>query len=114
MIALLLFIAFGLFFSYFATLNTLLVSVSFGSLSYEKIPLYVLIISSFAIGVVFASIFCFIKFIGVRLSVRKSEKELADSKQSSAEYLKKIHQLELENVKLKAENGHKVIDEDSI
>lgn len=113
-IALLLFIVFGLFFGYFATLNTALVSIHFGAMSVPQIPMYVLVILSFALGVVFASLFYFVKYVAVQLSIRRNSQELDDNKKTSAELLKKIHQLELENTKLKVKNGVPDVDADSI
>lgn len=114
MIALLLFIVFGLFFGYFATLNTSLVAIHFGAMSVPQIPMYVLVILSFALGVVFASLFYFVKYVAVQFAVRKSDQKLDENKKTSAELLKKIHQLELENTKLKTKNGISDVDDDSI
>ncbi len=114
MIALILFIIFGLLFGYFATLNTLQVAIHFGSISYDKVPMYVLILSSFAIGVLFTSLFTFFKQLSERIAKKNVENELAASKKNTADLLKKIHQLELEMVKLKTKYGHKDSDDDSI
>lgn len=114
MVALILFIIFGLFFGYFSTLNTSLVSIHFGTYTLSQIPMYVLVISSFAVGVLFASLFYFVKYIAVQFAIRKSGQELDENKKTSAELLKKIHQLELENTKLKTKNGDTGADDDSI
>jgi uncharacterized integral membrane protein len=112
--ALLLFIVFGLFFGYFATLNTSLVSVHFGIETLANIPLYVLVISSFAVGVMFASIFYYIKLFGAKLLLRKKESDIEEKQKEAAENLKKAHQLELENAKLKTKKGIREEDEESI
>lgn len=113
MLALLLFIAFGLLFGYFATLNTNLVSVSFGPYALTAIPMYLLILASLGIGVLFAMLFNFFRALGTGLQFAKLEKELTDAKKDAAELTKTNHQLELENTKLKAEGGAES-DDDSI
>lgn len=110
MLALLLFIAFGLLFGYFATLNTTPVSLDFGIQVLKNIPMYVVVISSFGIGVILASLFYNVKFFAVRMLVHKKEAEYEESQKAVAENLRKAHQLELENAKLKARKGVKDVD----
>ncbi len=113
MLALLLFIVFGLLFGYFATLNTSLVSVSFGAYALTGIPMYLLILASLGIGVLFAMLFNFFRALGTGLQFSRLEKELADAKKEAAELTKINHQLELENTKLKAGSSAES-DDDSI
>jgi uncharacterized integral membrane protein len=113
MLALLLFIAFGLLFGYFATLNTSLVSVSFGAYTLANTPMYLLILASLGIGVLFAMLFNFFRSLGTGLQIGRLEKEVADAKKEAAELTKKNHQLELENTRLKAEGGEQA-DDDSL
>lgn len=114
MLALLLFIAFGLVFGYFATLNTSLVSVSFGGYALTGVPMYLLILASLGVGVLFAMIFNFFRSIGRRLEFTRLEKELAQAKNETAEMQKINHKLELENTKLKVQNGEESEDADSL
>ena len=114
MLALLLFIVFGLCFGYFATLNTTLVSINFGFQTISHIPIYVLIIVSFALGVILASVLYSIKSLALRALVHKKESEYEESQKMAAEYLKKAHQVELENAKLKGKKGVNTDDEESI
>lgn len=113
MLALLLFIVFGLLFGYFATLNTNLVSVNFGAYALSAVPMYLLILASLGIGVLFAMLFNFFRALGTGLQFARLEKELAEAKKEAAELTKINHQLELENTKLKAEGGE-TSDDDSL
>ena len=113
MIALLLFLVFGLVFGYFATVNTSLVAIHFGDYFLKDIPLYIVILVSFGVGVLFSSLYYFIKYVSIQMSLRKKEAELEELKKSGAEVMKKFHQSELENSKIKTKNGG-TVDEDSI
>lgn len=114
MLALILFLIFGLLFGFFATINTELVTVDFGTTSIELVPLYIVVLASLATGIVVAAIFYFLKSIGGKIAWGKKEKELREAKEQNVELTKKIHDLELENTKLKTENGIEEEDEQSL
>lgn len=114
MLALLLFIIFGLIFGYFATLNTSPVTIRFSSYTLENIPLYLLALASLGFGVLFATLFYIFKSLSTHFVLSKKTGELAKSKKEIAELTKKIHQLEIENTRLKTKNGEEVTDEDSL
>lgn len=104
MLALILFLIFGLLFGFFATINTELVTVDFGTTSVELVPLYIVVLASLATGILFAALFYFLRSIPNWFAWGKKEKELSEAKKEIAELTKKIHELELENTKLKPRN----------
>ena len=112
MVALLLFIAFGLLFGFFATQNTALVSVRFGNSLLEFVPLYVLVLVSFGIGVFFASLFYTVKFLGSRFALGKKEHEVSRAEKEIADLTKNVHKLELENAQLKGKTGENLEEDD--
>lgn len=112
MMALLLFIIFGLIFGYFATLNTSLASVNFGEYTLQNIPMYLLILASFALGVLFASLFYFFRSLSLQQLITRQERRIEEAKKQALETTKKNHQLELENTRLKVQNGEES-EEDS-
>lgn len=114
MVALSLFIAFGLLFGYFATLNTGVVSINFGLTTLKAVPLYVLVLLSLGLGVLFASLFYAFKSLGIKFFLGKKEGELALAKKEVAELTKRVHQLDIENTKLKVKNGEETDDENSL
>ena len=114
MLALLLYIGFGLIFGYFATLNTATVSVHFGSSSVESVPMYVLILLSFGVGVLFATIFYLMKLFGIQRLLNKRDKESLAYDKEIAELTKLAHKLEIENTRLKTKNGEETEDDDSL
>ena len=114
MLALILFSAFGLLFGYFATLNTSLVSIHFGAAVLGNIPMYFVVLASFGIGIVFTSLFYFFKSIPGMFAFGKKEKELSEKKKEIVELTKRVHELELENTKLRAKNGEEDTDDESL
>lgn len=114
MLALILFIAFGFAFGYFATQNTALVSVHFGQSSLSNIPMYLLVLASFGIGIIFTALFYFFKSIPGMFAFGKKVKELSQAKKETTELAKRIHELELENTKLRAKNGDEDTDDESL
>lgn len=76
--------------------------------------MYVIVLASFAVGVLFAAIFFTLRSISTKLAVNKKEKELLDVKEEAVNLTKKIHVLEIENAKLQTKTGEMPIDEDSL
>jgi cell shape-determining protein MreC len=114
MVALILFIAFGLLFSYFATLNTASVTVNFGIYALSNIPQYILVLTSVGLGVIFASLFYAVKSISSKFILGQRNKELRDKNKEITDLTKELHELEIENAKLKSKSGSESVDEDSI
>jgi len=114
MIALFLFLAFGLLFGYFATLNTSVASVSFGVYTFDRIPMYIIILLSLGIGVVVSSLFYILKSLSDKMTLGKKDKELENVSSESADLMKRVHKLELENTRLKTKAGEEVEDNDSL
>ncbi len=114
MLALFLFLAFGLLFGYFATLNTLAASVSFGAYTAQSLPIYIIVLLSLGIGVVVSSLFYIFKSLSNKLAMGKKDKELESVQKEMADLMKKVHRLELENTRLKTEAGEEVEDNDSL
>lgn len=115
MLALILFVVFGIAFSLFATQNTGPISISFGSQNvFHNIPLYLAILLSVAVGLVFGTIFYFVKAISGQLTVRKLKQELERSHDEAIELTKRVHKLELEITKIKTKNGDVDYDDQSI
>lgn len=114
MIALILFIAFGLLFGYFATLNTGTVSVYFGTTTINNVPMYILVLAAVGLGILFATSFYFVKSIGTTFVLGRKGKEISDAKQEIAKLNKTIHQLELDNTRLKTQTGEVTTDDDSL
>jgi len=114
MVALILFILFGLVFGYFSTLNTATASIHFGFTSLSHVPMYILVLASFGTGVLFTSLFYMLRSISSGMARNKKEKELVDAREETVLLTKKIHELEIENAKLKTRVGDTDTDDDSL
>jgi uncharacterized integral membrane protein len=114
MLALILFLVFGLVFGYFSTLNTATVSVNFGIYTLTHVPVYLLVLASVGLGLLFASIFYFVKSISYKMASGQKNKELSRKNKEIAELNKEINELEIENAGLKSKSGGEPVDEESI
>lgn len=73
-----------------------------------------LVLASVGLGIVFASIFYFVKSISYKFAFGKRNKEISRKNKEIAELTKELHGLEIENTKLKTKSGDETVDEDSI
>ena len=99
-------------FAFFATQNTMSVDVNFGNYSLQM-PLYLVVIVPLILGLL-ASYFIYIAYsLSLKLTINEQKDELKKVKEENTDLTKSVHKLELENTKMKSQNGHSV-DEDSI
>jgi hypothetical protein len=114
MLALFLFLAFGLLFGYFATLNTSVASVYFGANISYTIPMYVIILLSLGVGVIVSSLFYILKTFSEKMVIGKKDKEIEQINAQKSDLLKRVHTLELDNARLKTKAGEEIEDDDSL
>ncbi len=112
MLIILLAAVFGTLLSIFATQNTLLVSLVFGGNMLPNIPIYLVVLSSFFVGLVLALILHLVNNVSSRLMIHEKNTTIHKLKEELAQALKQAHKLELENTKLKSKTGE--FDEDSL
>lgn len=105
MISLIILIASGAGFAYFATQNTARISVNLFHYVIPNIPVYVVVLAALLIGIlicwvisVFGSISTSLKIFGKNSKIKQSSKEIDNLN-------KKIHDLELENENLKGKSS---------
>lgn len=113
MLALILFLVFGLSFGYFATLNTSVTSLHLGLYSFSAIPVFMIVLATLGVGVVISSMVYVIKFFGISRAHRKIERDLNETQNKIAQLLKDNHKLELENAKLTESHGDEEIADDN-
>lgn len=114
MISLVLIVLFGLVFGYFATQNTQAVTLTFWEYSVPGVPLYWVVIGSLATGLLLTTIVGLITAWSAKHTIHKKEHELKKAEEEKTELTKRVHKLELENVKYKTESGTEDTDENSI
>ena len=107
MLAIIFIVVLGIAFAYFATINTALININLGFYNLSQIPVYLAILVSVTIGLLLTALFYAIKSLSSSLTINEKESEIKNTKKEVAELTKKLHQLEIENTKLKSKNGVK-------
>lgn len=86
---------------YLAISNSMLVILHFGPYVFSGIPLFYIIIGSLLIGLGLSYLFALIRSIATGFTIRKKDKKIKETKSEIVDLTKRIHQLELENERLK-------------
>lgn len=114
MFSLIVYLILAIVFGYFATQNTSLISLTFGSYKIEGIPLYVALVATLLIGLLFSWLNNLLdSFISI-MKIKGKENIIKDDKKIIRELTKKINQLELENAKLTGELKRESKDPNSL
>src|SRR3989339_646497 len=108
MLTLILLLVVGSIIAYLAISNSMLVALHFGPYLFSNIPLFYIIIGSLLIGLSLSYLFALIRSISTGLTIRGKDKEIKQGKSENVDLTKRIHQLELENERLK--NNSTVIE----
>lgn len=91
-------IIFGIALALFAIQNTNEVTITIASVTFSNIPLWVIVIASTLIGLVFASYFNIINTLTAKFQLRNKDKVIKGAD-------KRIEELKNENQDIKAENS---------
>lgn len=110
MLILIIAIIFGLIISYFVTQNTGFVSLHFLNYTISRTPLYVVVVGALLLGLFLSWIISLVGGIATGFTIRGKESKIKNYKKDVADLTKRIHQLELENTKLKAETNEPLDD----
>lgn len=86
---------------YLAQDNLTLVTLHLGTYTVQEIPLFYVIIGSLLLGLILSYLMHLINAVFVTFSLRGKDSKIKQSKNEIADLTKRIHQLELENGKLK-------------
>ena len=106
MLALIVLFVFGIGVAFFATQNTQAISITFANYSLNGIPLYIIVLISLLLGFAVSWIISLFDIISSAFKIRGKESTIKDANKQISELTKRVHQLELENERLKAESGH--------
>lgn len=99
---------------YISTFNFMLVSVNFGFYTISDVPLFYVMVGSMIAGLVLSYIIYLINEITNTLRIRAKDKEIKKNKEEALELAKRVHQLELENEKIKNGSVVEVVDENAL
>lgn len=103
MFTLILGIIFGLLFAYFATLNTQGVTLRVADLALTNVPLYLIALGSLLIGFLISGLFNLLESISASFALRGKDSQIKHTEQQVQEISQKMHDLEIENAKLRGE-----------
>lgn len=95
----------GLGIGYFATQNTTLISLYLGPYITPRIPLYLVVIGTLLLGLLLAWVFSLVNSFSSKITLHGKENKIKEDEKTIAELTKEIHQLELENIRLKERSG---------
>jgi hypothetical protein len=90
------------------------VSVNFGMYILKDIPLFYVIVGSLVFGLVLSYLVYLVNSISTTFTLSGKDKTIKKTKNEVLELTKRIHQLELENEKLKTNPSNKPLDPDAL
>jgi len=108
MLTLIIFLIIGSIIAYLATNNSMLVTLHVGPYVFSGIPLFYIIIGSLLIGLGLSYFVALIRSISTGFTIRGKNKKIKQTQSEIVDLTKRIHQLELENERLK--NNSTVIE----
>ncbi len=111
MLILILFLIVGSLVVYISRFNFAPVTVNLGFHTFPDIPLFYVMVGSLLVGLVLSYLVYLIRSVSTSFAFHGKDKEIKKGKDEVLELTKRIHQLELENEKLKHDVGD--ISEDS-
>lgn len=103
MLVLILTFLIGLGIAYFAIQNTNSVTITLANYPLKGVPVYLLAIASFLIGLFVSWIISLVDWLSSLLTIHGKEKTIKEDKRLIADLQEKVHALELENARLKGE-----------
>lgn len=101
MLTLIMFLVISSVIAYLAISNSMLVTLHFGPYVFPNIPLFYIIIGSLLTGLGLSYLFAIIRSISTGFTIRGKDKKIKQTKSEIVDLTKRIHQLELENERLK-------------
>jgi len=101
MLVLILFLIIGSILVYISKYNFTPVSVNLGVLVVSDIPLFYVIVGSILFGLILSYLAYLVHSVSNSFTIRGKDKEIKKNKDEVLELTKNVHQLELENEKIK-------------
>lgn len=98
----------------FSTQNTIPVSLIFLDHHIDEVPVYMVALLAFLAGAVLCAIIHVIYKLSTSLTIRDQQNEIKIQRRKTAEILKHVHQLEIENAELKQKADPEKVDEKSL
>ncbi len=109
MVLIILLLVFGILAALFAAQNTVNLDVTLLGYTLHQIPLYLIMLGSLLVGILVSSVFNLSNIISSSLKIHGKDVKLKKSKNTETDLNNRIHQLELENARLKGRNEEKEV-----
>ncbi|MCX6816617.1 MAG: lipopolysaccharide assembly protein LapA domain-containing protein [Candidatus Beckwithbacteria bacterium] len=114
MLILILFLIVGSILVYISKFNFMLVSVNLGLYVFKDVSLFYVMVGSLLTGLVLSYLVYFVHTISNSFKFRGKDKEIKKEKDEVLELTKRVHQLELENEKLKHKSNSEPDDRNAL
>jgi uncharacterized integral membrane protein len=101
MLVLILLLVVGSVLVYISKYNFMLVSINLGFYSFSNVPLFYVIVGSVLFGLILSYVVSLVQSVSNSWTLRGKNKEIKKNKEEVLELTKNVHQLELENEKIK-------------
>lgn len=101
MLALLVAVIFGAAIGYFATQNTMPVTIRLADYAVEEVPLYLVIVGSLLVGLLIAWILYIARSVSSSITIHGKDTEVRRARQTVADLEHRVQQLEVENARLR-------------
>jgi uncharacterized membrane protein (DUF106 family) len=99
---------------YISRFNLMPVTINLRLYTFSDIPLFYVIVGSVLAGLILSYLFYLIHVIIDAFKLRGKDNEIKKNKDEVLELTKRVHQLELENEKLKHNSDHKPEDSNAL
>lgn len=114
MIGLIILIVFGTGVGLFSTQNTQPASITFAQYTFSNIPMYLIILGAILSGIFVSWVISLVGFVSSFFTLHGKESKIKEAKKEIADLTKRVHELELENERLKAESNSGNKDDKSL
>ncbi len=108
MSTLILVVIFGLAFASFATQNVGTINIRIGPYDFFGVPVYLIAFGSMLVGLILAWIINTVESIGSAVTIHDRESKLSNVADRNNRLEDRIHELEVENAKLKTNNNYEI------
>jgi uncharacterized integral membrane protein len=101
---------FGLAIGYFAIQNAAPVTIQLGELVFQEVPLYLVAVGSLVFGILIASILYLARTVSANMTIHGRHHQPVTDNKTVVALERRIHDLEIENARLKASHDNHVRD----
>jgi hypothetical protein len=102
----------GLGIAFFATQNGGMISLHFGPYLLPDVPVYLVVVGALLFGLLLAWVFYLLRSFSSSITRHNRENKLKEANQTIVHLNKTVHQLQLENARLREKSGEEESSDD--